>query len=224
MATIIKSANAQRHASAPDVRAAAFDLVDMSSRADEYVQAVRHEAAKIVQEAHQKADEIRRAAEEAGHRAAMEAAHRVLDEKVAQRMKSILPALQKAVEQLKDQEARWHKQCETTLVQLAIKIAERLVRREVRNCPEIPQKWIRECLEMATGAVTITLRLHPQDLEGLGSGADRLAEEVGRLAPLTVVADATLDRGGCAVRTEFGTIDMQLPTQLARMEEELLAE
>ena len=224
MATIIKSTTAQWQASAPDVRAEAFDLADMSSRADEYVEAVRSEAAKIVQEAHRKAAEIRRAAEEAGHRAAMEAAHRVLDEKVRERMQSILPALQKAVQQLKDQESRWHRQCETTLVQLAIKIAERLVRREVQNCPDIPQTWIRESLEMATGAAAITLRLHPQDLEGLGKCVDRLAAELGHLAPLKVHADATLDRGGCVVQTEFGTIDLQLPTQLARMEEELLAE
>jgi flagellar assembly protein FliH len=223
MSTIIKSATAQRHLSAPDVRAAAFDLVDMSARADEYVQAVRREAAKIVQEAHRKADEVRRSAEEAGHRAAMEAAHRVLDEKVGQRMQSILPALQKAVEQLKDQDARWRKQCETALVKLAIKIAERLVRREVRTCPEIPQAWVREGLEMATGAATVSLRLHPRDLEGLGRNVDRLVDEIGRLAPLKVVADATIDLGGCIVQTEFGAVDMQLPTQLLRMEEELLS-
>jgi flagellar biosynthesis/type III secretory pathway protein FliH len=138
-------------------------------------------------------------------------------------MQTILPALQKAVAGLKDERMHWHQQCEATLVRLACRIAERLIRRELRDCPEIPRAWIRESLELASGAATISLRLHPQDLEGLGTGVDRLAEEIGRLAPLKVVADDTLDRGGCVVQTEFGTIDMQLPTQLARLEEELLA-
>lgn len=224
MASIIKSGAQQRRPSAADVRVAAFDLVDMSSRADEYLQTVRREAAKIVQDAHQQAEQIRRTAEQAGKQAAKEAAHRVLDEKVAGRMQTILPALQEAVAQLKDQHSHWHRQCETTLVRLATMIAERLVRREVKNCPEIPQAWIRESLELASGAASVSLRLHPQDLEGLGTSIDRIAAEIGRLGPLKVVADESLDRGGCVVQTEFGAIDLQLPSQFARMEEELLSE
>jgi flagellar biosynthesis/type III secretory pathway protein FliH len=222
MATIIKSATHARHASASEVRAAAFDLVDMSSRADEYVRSVQSEAAKIIQEAHRQAEEIRRSAEQAGRQAAKEAANRVLDEKVAQRMQTILPALRKAVDQVLDERARWHRECEMTLVRLAVVVAERLIRREVRDCPEIPQTWIRESLEMASGAATMTVRLHPHDLEGLGRQVERLGEEIGRLAPPRIVADETIDKGGCVVQTEFGTIDMQLPAQLARMEEELL--
>lgn len=222
MATIIKAATETRLASAADVRAAAFDLVDMSSRADEYLQGVRREAARIVQEAHRQADEIRRAAEKAGREAAMEAAHRVLDEKVRERMQTILPAMQSAVDQLRDLQSNWHRQCETTLVRLATRIAQRLVRREVQSVPEIPLAWIREGLEMAAGAACVSLRLHPQDLEGLGGCVDRLKQEIGRLAPLSVLPDETLERGGCVVQTEFGKIDMQLPTQLARIEEELL--
>lgn len=221
MATIIKAATHASHASAPDVRTTAFDLVDMTSRADEYLQAVRREAGKIVQEAHRQAEEVRRAAEQAGHQAAKEAANRVLDEKVAQRMQTILPALQKAIDQVVDQRAHWYMRCESTLVRLATKIAERLVRREVSQHPQIQVAWIRECLEMASGAATVTLRLHPHDFEGLGSQVARVATEVGRLAPPEVIADDTIERGGCLLQTEFGSIDMQLAAQLARIEEEL---
>ena len=221
MATIIKAATNHSHASAPEVRAAAFDLVDMSSRAEEYVEAVRREASKIVQQAHRQAEEIRQAAEHAGRQAAKEAANRVLDEKVGQRMQTILPALRKAVDQVVDQRADWFARCESTLVQLATAVAERVIRRQLADRPEISVAWIRECLEMSAGAAEVKLRLNPQDMEGLGGQVPRIAAEIGRLAPPQIVADAGVEPGGCVVQTEFGTIDMQLATQLARIEEEL---
>lgn len=221
MATIIKAATNRAHASAPEVRAAAFDLADMSSRAEEYLQAVRREAGKIVQAAHQQAEEIRRAAEHAGRQAAKEAANRVLDEKVAQRMQTILPAVQKAIDQVVDQRAEWFARCEATLVHLATAIAERIVRRQLIAQPDIPGVWIRECLEMSAGAARVTLRLNPRDMEGLGGQVSRLSAEIGRLAPPQVAADEKIEPGGCLVQTEFGSIDMQLATQLARIEEEL---
>jgi flagellar assembly protein FliH len=224
MATIIKAATDAPYVSATEVRAAAFDLVDMSSRGDEYIEAVRREASKIIQDAHRQVEEIRRRAEESGRQAALDAAHRVLDEKVAQRMQSVLPALQQAVKQLEDQRASWHRQCERTLVRLAVLVAERLVRRQLRECPDIPLSWIREGLEMAAGAARITLRLHPKDVEGLGKQVERLMQEIGQLAPLSVVADDAIQRGGCQVQTEFGTIDMQLAAQVDRIEEELLGQ
>jgi flagellar biosynthesis/type III secretory pathway protein FliH len=224
MATIIKAASEVQHVSAPEIRTATFDLVDLTSRADEYVEAVRREASKLVQEAHRQAGEVRRSAEEAGRHAALDAANRVLDAKVAQRMKTILPALQQAVQEIADQQANWRRQSEAALVRLAILVAERLVRRQIRECPEIPLTWVRESLELAVGAARITLRLHPLDVEGLGSQVERLIDEIGRLAPARILADEAIGRGGCQVQTEFGAIDMQLATQLQRIEEELLGE
>ena len=41
------------------------------------------------------------------------------------------------------------------------------------------------------------------------------------LGDAEVVADATIERGGCRVETRFGTIDQQFESQLKRIEEEL---
>lgn len=221
MATIIKAATDARYASATEIRAAALDLTDLSSKADEYLKAVRLEASKIVQEAHRQAEGIRREAEAAGQQAAKEAAGRVLDQKVAQRMQTILPALQQLIDQLREQRADWYRLCEVTLVRLAIGIAERVIRRQVQECPEIPVQWIHEGLELATGAASVSVRLHPQDVEGLGSQIDRLTAELGRFGSTQIVADSGIAPGGCVVQTEFGTVDMQLDAQLARIEEEL---
>jgi flagellar biosynthesis/type III secretory pathway protein FliH len=185
------------------------------------LEAVRKEAARIVQEAHGQAAEIRRAAEQAGRKAASEAANRVLDEKVGQRVQTVMPALQKAVKEIADQRTAWQQNGERILVRLAMAIAERVVRREIERQPEISLAWIRESLELAAGASSVTLRMNPQDLEALGGQVDRLAKELGSLATPRIVPDESIVRGGCSVNTEFGSIDAQIATQIAQIEDEL---
>ena len=63
----------------------AFSFADMRGQANDYLGTVRTEAAKIVQQAHQQAEQIRRQAEVAGRKAAEAAIERVLDERVGKR-------------------------------------------------------------------------------------------------------------------------------------------
>ncbi|HCK42533.1 MAG TPA: hypothetical protein DHW22_12985, partial [Planctomycetaceae bacterium] len=39
--------------------------------------------------------------------------------------------------------------------------------------------------------------------------------------PATIIADDSVSRGGCLVTTEFGSVDLQLETQLSRLAEEM---
>ena len=92
MATIIKTQSTPQ-SSGTAYRAVAYDLSDMEAQADGYLDSVRAEAAKIVEAARREADAIRQSAEAAGRRAAEQAIERILDEKVAQQMKTLTPAL-----------------------------------------------------------------------------------------------------------------------------------
>ena len=88
-------------ASGTAFRHVAYDLTDMAAEADGYLGGVRREAPKIVEQARREAAAIRQQAEAAGRRAAEEAIERILDEKVAKQMKTLTPALQAAVAQIR---------------------------------------------------------------------------------------------------------------------------
>ena len=87
--------------------------------------------------------------------------------------------------------------------------------------PELPQTWLRETLELASGAGAITLHLHPDDYTALASHRESLTQQFGQLAEANIVADPAVTPGGCRVVTEHGMIDAQIETQLARIEQEL---
>jgi flagellar assembly protein FliH len=220
MATIIKR-DAQFHASGTELRKVAYDLTDMASQSDAYLEGVRREAAKLIQQAQQEADQIRQAAEAAGQQAAEAAIERILDEKVAKQMRSLTPAVAEAVRQIEDSKQAWLQHWETSVTSLACSIAARIIRQELSTQPEITLQWVQEALQMCAGAAEITLRLHPSDFQTLGNQIQQLTEVFHPSATAKMVADPSLTPGGCRLETEFGSIDQQIETQLERLQQEL---
>lgn len=221
MATIIRNRDSSVGSSGPQTRPIAFNFEDINDRANEYLEMVRGEAAKIVQEAHRQAEQVRRQAEAAGRKAAEEAAHQVLDQKIGLRMGTLMPALEQLVAQLNDTKAEWLRRWEQSAVAVAAAIAERIIRRELEQRPEISLDWVRESLRMAAGAADITVHLNPDDHEHLGGQVARLAQTIAQLAPTDIIADPAISAGGSLVTTRYGQIDQQLEAQLARIQEEL---
>ncbi|MGI9456343.1 MAG: FliH/SctL family protein [Aeoliella sp.] len=221
MATIIKREFRNEQPTGRSVRPVAFNFEEMAGRADEYLASVRKEAAKIVQQAHSDAEQVRRNAEAAGREAAEQAIERLLDEKIAQQMKTLKPALESVAQQLSDSRGQWLEEWEVAAVHLAARMAERILRRELEKDPQVPLQLVRESLELAAGAAEITLRMNAHDLKHLREETDSIAASLELLAPAKIVADESVTPGGCRVTTEFGEIDQRIESQLARLEQEL---
>jgi flagellar assembly protein FliH len=221
MATIIRKDDARQLPSGGVRGAVAFSFSDMRTEADDYLKTVRQEAAKIVQQAHQQAEQIRRQAEIAGRKAAEAAVERILDEKVARRMESLLPALEQLIQQINDAKGELQSHWERSAIKVATAIAERIIRRQIMREPQIALDVIAESLRLAAGTAEITLRINPTDYENLGSQIKRLAETLCQLTPAAIVADPEISAGGCRLETKFGEIDQQIESQLRRIEQDL---
>jgi flagellar assembly protein FliH len=220
MATIIKHPTPAQP-SGTMLRGAAYNLKDMTLQAEDYLTTVRQEAIQIIQQARQEAATIRLQAEQAGRQVAQEAIEKILDEKVAQQMQALVPALDAAVTQIEDSKQQWLQHWETALIKLSTSIAAHIIRCELKTEPELSLEWIREALRLAAGSAEVSVHLHPNDLETLRGEVDRLAALFCPLAKGQIVADPSITAGGCRVETQFGAIDVQLETQLARVEQEL---
>jgi flagellar biosynthesis/type III secretory pathway protein FliH len=221
MATIIKTPS-EAQPSGTSMRQVAYDLQDFSGQADDYLKRVRAEAAKIVLQAKQEAEKVRAQAERAGREAAEAAIEKVLDEKVARQMQTLAPALRQAVTEIVDSQADWQRHWERSIVELACALAKRIVRRELRHEPTIALEWIRESLELVTGAGEITIRLNPVEVATLRNEVESLISVFSAAAQAKVVADESITPGGCRIETQFGSIDQQIETLLKRIAEELL--
>ncbi len=220
MAGIIKSSVA--HESSPARQTVAFNFDDVALKANEYLAKVRTEANQILADAQRQAAETRKKAEADGRQAAMQAAEKVLDEKVSQQMKTALPALTQAIDAMQSSRHAWLQHWENNAVLLAEAMATRLVRRELAHRPDITVALVKEALSLAAGSPQLRLHLNPKDQRTLSGQIERLTKEFNRLAPLEIVADPSVSAGGCRLETQFGVIDQQFESQLARLREELL--
>ncbi len=222
MATVIKRESARPTSPAGGVRPVAFDFEDISQSREKYLATVRNDAAQILATAQAEAAQVRRQAEQAGREAAELSAGQMLTDSVRDQVDAMRPTLDAVVDAVARERAAWVGHWERSIVALAAQIAGRLVRGELARRPEISLAWLREALELATGAEGIRVRVNDADYARYGPSIEQMAASIARLAPGHVTPDATVTSGGCVIETEFGAIDAQLEAQLDRITEELL--
>ena len=218
MAGIIKAGNVKEEGG---VKAVAFSFSDMSQRAEQYIHETQEKAKAIIAKAESDAEQIRTNAREQGKQDALKQAVQASQQQINQKLNTLAPAIQHAVNSINEIRQKWLKDWENNMLKLAVQIAERVIRREVQQHPEITQALIREALEMATPQTRLQLHLNPQDYEAMGEYATQLTQQFSHLAPLEVHASPEIQPGGCRLDTENGTIDQQLESQLQRVYEEL---
>ncbi|MDX1962536.1 MAG: FliH/SctL family protein [Pirellulales bacterium] len=215
MSTVIKSGTGRA------VQRMAFNLDDLSQQAQTYLEQVRVQAAQIVVEAQKQAELLKSRAQTEGQNAARVAAEKILDEKISHKLEHLLPALRQVIAELADEKQSWLRHWEATAVTLAAKIAEKLLRAELTQQPDLPVKLVREALDMATGATQIRILLNPQDHAALGPQISQITGEFRRIAQAEIVPDPAISAGGCRILTQHGMIDQTISAQLERIISEL---
>ena len=221
MAGIIKSDG--RHLASPTQKAAAFNVEDMQLRAEAYLAEVKQQAAQIINQAQQQATQIRQQAKVDGAEDALAAAKASLKPELDQRLQQLLELIVQVVDEVRQEKDAWLRQWETSAVHLSTAIAERVIRREVSGSVEVSEGLVRESLELAAGCKQISIHLNPADYELLGDNITLISQELANVSPAQIVRNEKVSRGGCLIETEHGSIDQQIETQLARIEEELTA-
>lgn len=227
---LIKSAEAGRRARA----AVVFDLGDLQREAESLRAEAAREAARIVQQAQVEAARLRAEAETLGRekgerRGREEGLARGADEGRA-------AAFADALEQLRALAAGWTAALERwerdradllaaardDVLTLALAIARRVIHRTIQHDPGVVVDQLREAVTLVARPSALTVRIHPEDRPALEAALPGLLARVKAGAHVTLVDDAAIARGGCAVGTAGGTVDASIDRQLDRIAEALV--
>lgn len=110
-------------------------------------------------------------------------------------------------------------QVEPQLKELAIKIARKILGRELEFHPEGVVDIVKQALsEKARQRREIYLRVNPADLQFIREHKADLLEVLSRSKEIGIREDPDVEKGGVIIETDAGTIDAQLETQLAVFE------
>ncbi|MBX7169195.1 MAG: hypothetical protein K1X74_22875 [Pirellulales bacterium] len=216
MSSIIKATDRDR-----GIHPAAFNMNDLRAEADRQLQEIRAQAEGIITQARKQAEAVKKQAQTEGQQLAQKALSQLAATEAAKRLETLFPALRQAIGQLDQVQQHLIGQWEQRIIRLACAIAERVIRRELAQTPDITLDLVREGLQLAAGAPQLRLLLNPADQAQLSEQLALITKEFNRLGPTEIVADPRIELGGCRIETSFGSIDQQFSVQLARIASEL---
>jgi flagellar biosynthesis/type III secretory pathway protein FliH len=223
MATILKPNHMQQ--SGDVSRMVAFNVDDVQQRAQAYLAQVREQAAAILASAQNDANEQRAAARASGIAEAQKSMAQQVEQRANQlteeRIRTATAACQQAVDSLSADTTRWLQEWRDLTIELAMSMAEKLVRQSMAQGLEPLRVWLEEALMMMRDARDVHILVHPDDFTWAGRYLQQMAKHVPHAGTAEVLPDPEVSRGGCIVRCQHGQIDQQLETQLARLGEQL---
>lgn len=211
-----------------------FDLGDVKRQAQQMLESARHEAAAIVQSAREEAERLTSGAAEAGYARGLEQgltegrergqreAFEATTAEMRTRLDATIKAWNDAIERWERDRTRMLLEARRDVLDLALKLARKVVHRQIASDESIVQDQLAEALSFVARTSSLMVTINPADRELVERTMPATLAALGRAEHVTLCDDADLPRGSCVVRTEGGVVDASIGTQLDRLTESLL--
>ena len=171
-------------------------------------------------------DAIRAAARaeglELGRLDAIEHATAVGRERVAAEAAGIVDLLRKAAAAIENHRTVLTSLAERDLLKLALLIAEKVTKAEIRAGKPVAEENLRHAIELTARRQELRVRLHPDDAVRIDEFLPALRREFSDLQKISFEPDASVGRGGVVVQTREGAVDASIATQLEEIERGLI--
>ena len=144
-----------------------------------------------------------------GEKAGMEIAER--------KMEAVMRRYSESVLELEKLRSFLYTQVEREVVKLSVEVAKKIVHREVQVDKEIIQTLVRVALSHVAEKSAVTVHLNPVDYNYLIAQRAELSQSEGR--DISLLADKSIERGGCLIQTECGDIDARIEEKFREVEQ-----
>jgi type III secretion protein L len=173
-------------------------------------------AKQIVADAHRKADEIVAEANRKRAEIFATASNEAKAEVVAKQAEEIAKAKMQAGQILAN--------AESDIIDLACKVATKIIGRDLERDPEVLLEICATATEHSRAAKAMIMRVNPKDAAILREKKPRLMEKIGRTLEIAIREDTDIQPGGCIIQTEYGSIDAQIRTQVDMLQAVLMGD
>lgn len=108
---------------------------------------------------------------------------------------------------------------EKLVVDTAVEIARKIVKREIENVNVIDEN-LRNALNKIVGANEVKIKLNPGDLLQLNESSKNIISS-NSFSRIKFEGDDSIEKGGCFVETEIGSVDARISTQINELKKVL---
>lgn len=138
--------------------------------------------------------------------------------------KTVAPALSALLKELELRKTSLQAEAEADFFRLALGMAERIVRREIRTDANFILPVVREAIGLMNEREDLVAHLHPDDIAAVEKELPALKAAFTDLGRVRLEADEGVERGGVVVKGRAAEADLRIATQLAAFERALLGE
>lgn len=201
-------------------------LEDAEGRAEEIRQEAQQEGERIIADANLESARIIEAAEQS-HQEIIEAAtqegfnvgYQEGREEAIKENAQLLQETTAALNKLHGAFPVAVKQNEEKLVRLALEIAQAVIEDELAARPEIAIKTVERAVKRVSDLERVIIKVNPLDLDLVLPKQEYFRNLLPDVQEFIITGHYAIGRGGCLIETNSGTIDAQISTQLAVVEE-----
>lgn len=223
--------NAEAGAIARD--AVVLDLGDLQRQAEEMRARAQREADAILQNAKRGAqtliddatargfEEGRRKGLEQGRQAGFEAGREAAYEENEQALVALLERWDVALRDFSAARDGLLRDAREDVLELAIRLGERVLRREIKHDRGCAARQLESVLELAISATRLRVEVSKGDLDAVVEALPELLTKFSLSDHTEVVEADNIEAGGCRVRSEAGEIDASITWQIERLAEDL---
>jgi len=179
---------------------------EATQKANTIISDAQKEAEKIVKEAYSQGFEKGR---EEGYNAGKEEVNRLIG------------VMHKVVGELIKKRESILEETEQQLVDLVLLIVKKVVKVITENQKRVIYDNILAALNKLRIRSEVTIRVNPEDVYTVTKYKKDFMEAVEGMENIRILEDPNVDKGGCIVTSEFGSVDARISTQLAEIEDQI---
>ena len=111
---------------------------------------------------------------------------------------------------------------EKSVINLAIRISEKLIQKSIETDPGIVETIVSEAMQRMISSEVVILKVSTDDYQLINSKYDKWFGMAGNVKEFRIEIDKRLSSGDCLIETEGGIIDALISSRLDVITEELL--
>lgn len=188
---------------------------EAQAEAERIISEANMEAARIIEAAEQSHQEIVEAATQDGFNVGYQEGREEAIKENAQLLMETTNALNK----LHAAFPVAVKQNEDKLIKLALEISREVIQDELQMKPEIVLKNVERAIGKVSDLEKVLIKVNPLDLDLVLPKQEFFRKLLPDVQDFIITGHYSIERGGCHIETNSGTIDAQVNTQLAVVEE-----
>lgn len=142
----------------------------------------------------------------------------------SQKLSPMMTALAEAKASINRHMANRQADIERDAIQLAVSVARNMLQHHINRKPEPTLHIIRSAISMAMGQPNLRIKTHPEDSEAVRVILQDMIPDASDEENVDIVVDRNIDKGGCLVHSDFGTIDARIDQQLSTIALNLTAD